>query len=236
MFTAPINILIFTLPSNTEYIAHRCASFNTFLDHPLPYYIQSNHAESPPYLNPHDPPREGFRESKRQRMDTLMAGQRSGMAVGKTVEVQREQVDQLFKSLKGGDELDETDPGKFVRTKLFPHQKKALTFLRLREQEPQAIKDASLQAALRADEVVNLDGEEEDEEEAHRRRKKAARKIKKKGINSLWEAVTSSDKIKGWRNLVTEQIEMGKEKPIDMRGAILADDVSAHGVGCQPHS
>jgi hypothetical protein len=33
--------------------------------------------------------------------------------MGKSVEVQRSQVDELFKSMKGGDELAETDPRMF---------------------------------------------------------------------------------------------------------------------------
>lgn len=33
---------------------------------------------------------------------------------GKSVEVQRSQVDELFKSLKDGDELVETEPSEFV--------------------------------------------------------------------------------------------------------------------------
>lgn len=55
--------------------------------------------------------------------------------VGKSVEVQRSQVDELFKSLKDGDELEETEPSADVATQLYPHQKKALTFLLERERE-----------------------------------------------------------------------------------------------------
>ncbi|OBZ79354.1 putative SWI/SNF-related matrix-associated actin-dependent regulator of chromatin subfamily A member 3-like 2 [Grifola frondosa] len=56
-------------------------------------------------------------------------------SIGKSVEVQRSQVDEVFKSLRGGDELEETEPPPEVATKLYPHQKKALTFLLEREQE-----------------------------------------------------------------------------------------------------
>jgi len=34
-------------------------------------------------------------------------------AAAKVVEQQRSQVDEVFKSLKGGDDLDETHPGEF---------------------------------------------------------------------------------------------------------------------------
>lgn len=36
--------------------------------------------------------------------------------VGKSVEVQRSQVDELFKSLKDGDELEETEPSLFLHS------------------------------------------------------------------------------------------------------------------------
>jgi hypothetical protein len=55
--------------------------------------------------------------------------------------------------------------------------------------------------------------------------------IRKKGINSLWEPVESGGKIRAWRNLVTEQLHEGRERPTDMRGAILADDVSVPDLG-----
>jgi SWI/SNF-related matrix-associated actin-dependent regulator of chromatin subfamily A3 len=69
--------------------------------------------------------------------------------------VQRSQVDELFKSLQGGEDLPETEPGANLRllylifhlsqslsafevaTKLYPHQKKALTFLLEREADPE---------------------------------------------------------------------------------------------------
>ncbi|KAJ2932690.1 hypothetical protein H1R20_g4421, partial [Candolleomyces eurysporus] len=53
----------------------------------------------------------------------------------KSVEVQRSQIDELFKSLKDEEELKETEPSSEVATRLYPHQKKALTFLLERERE-----------------------------------------------------------------------------------------------------
>lgn len=221
-----MNILIFTLPSNVKYISDRMIDKSQWLDHPLPSYIPSNHADSPPYINPHTPPPEGYRVSKRARTEALLAANRDGMAIGKTIEVQREQVDQVFKSLKGGDELEETDPGPFIKTKLFGHQKKAITFLLQREQEPSFVKAAAAAAAAKAAEVVNLDDDEMSEENRKKLRKER-KLLKKRGLNSLWEPVESGGKIRAWKNLVTEQSQSGKDKPGDMRGAILADDVSA---------
>lgn len=69
------------------------------------------------YHNPHNPPSGGHARA-------LMAGSRTDYsgpggassrwstptAPGKTVEVQRAQVDELFKNLRGGEELEETEP------------------------------------------------------------------------------------------------------------------------------
>lgn len=86
------------------------------LDHPtLPsdqIRLQSGH-----YLNPHNPPPGGFRDAG------ILPGGRVGhpaqmglgrwpspTIAGKSVEVQRSQMDDLFKSLRSGDELTETEP------------------------------------------------------------------------------------------------------------------------------
>jgi hypothetical protein len=124
---------------------------------------------------------------------------------GKTVEVQRAQVDELFKNLRGGEELEETEPSAYFRsivlclsnrarsfsapeigTLLYPHQKKALTFLLEREQEI----DRGSQSS------------------------------------TLWQCLPNPiTGQKAWCHLVT-QTELF-EAPRESRGAILADDVSA---------
>jgi len=127
----------------------------------------------------------------------------SGLTIGKTQDIQRTQVDELFRILKDGVELPETEPGKSlmsaigtiivhqalpgpdVATKLYPHQKKALTFLLDREHEK------PLQ-----------DGQ----------------------FSSLWHSTV--DQMTGrrrWINVVTE--EESHERPEEAKGAILADDV-----------
>ncbi len=127
-------------------------------------------------------------------------------APGKTVEVQRTQVDELFKNLRGGEELEETEPRAHIfrtvycisdhvclsaypapeiGTLLYPHQKKALTFLLEREQEID-----------RGD---------------HR--------------STLWQCIPNPiTGQKSWCHLVTQK-EL-YEVPHESRGAILADDVS----------
>ena len=54
------------------------------------------------------------------------------------MEVQRSQVDEVFASLRSGEDLPETEPGANIATNLYPHQKKALTFLLEREKEVEA--------------------------------------------------------------------------------------------------
>ena len=127
-------------------------------------------------------------------------------APGKTVEVQRAQVDELFKNLRGGEELEETEPrapvfrvvyylsdcpcfaysAPEIGTLLYPHQKKALTFLLEREQEIDRGDDRP----------------------------------------TLWQCIPNPiTGQKSWCHLVTQK-ELS-EVPHESKGAILADDVSA---------
>jgi len=121
---------------------------------------------------------------------------------GKSVEIQRSQVDELFKSMKDGDDLVETEPRAYtyqtrssscslfypapeVATKLYPHQKKALTFLLERERER-----------------CGADGK----------------------FSSLWQLRTSpSSRRSSWFHIVTQKEVF--EEPREAKGAILADDV-----------
>ena len=86
-----------------------------FLDHPtLPSDVAR--LKSQHYYNPHNPPPGGHRQAllgPNARLGYAGPGG-SNMArwntVGKSVEIQRSQVDELFKSMKDGDELPETEP------------------------------------------------------------------------------------------------------------------------------
>jgi hypothetical protein len=57
-------------------------------------------------------------------------------------EVTRQQVDAIYSSVQTGGELEHSDPGPNIKTDLFPHQKKALTFLLEREQDAASLKKA----------------------------------------------------------------------------------------------
>ncbi|PIL31733.1 hypothetical protein GSI_06437 [Ganoderma sinense ZZ0214-1] len=144
--TLPIlqmQMLVFTPKGNIPVVSQYLLSNGLYLDHPtLPCDVQ--HASSGYYYNPHNPPPGGHSRSGPSvptRPGYMGPGGNtfsrwSAPAVsGRSVEVQRSQVDELFKSLKGGDELEDADPPPEVATKLYPHQLKALTFLLAREQE-----------------------------------------------------------------------------------------------------
>ncbi|TFK56558.1 hypothetical protein OE88DRAFT_1649913 [Heliocybe sulcata] len=137
----PLHMLVSTPKGNIPVVGNYFNRNGLLLDHPT-YPFGRESLGNFPYHNPHNPPPGGFRN--------LFASQRLGFAgpggsnmgrwsapavSGKSVEVQRSQIDELFKSLKSGDELAETQPTAEVSTKLYPHQKKALTFLLEREQE-----------------------------------------------------------------------------------------------------
>lgn len=136
----PLMLLVYTPKGNIAVVSHYFQQHGLFLDHPtLPsdqIRLQNTH-----YLNPHNPPPGGFKNailpSGRVGHPTQVpAGQWSSPGVaGKSVEVQRSQMDDLFKGLRSGDELTETEPTEEVGTSLYGYQKKALTFLLERERE-----------------------------------------------------------------------------------------------------
>lgn len=113
-----MQMLVFTPKGNIPVVSHYLHQNNMFLDHPsLPSDIQ--HASAGFYYNPHNPPPGGHAAA--QGRNTLV-NQRPGYTgpggnslskwsapavAGRSIEVQRSQVDELFKSLKGGDEIEE---------------------------------------------------------------------------------------------------------------------------------
>lgn len=202
-------MLVYTPKGNIPVVGDYLQKCGLLLDRPIPPFDLGKYC----YLNPHNPPPGGHNRA-------IMASNRLGygpqrdqsrwgtpVAAGKSVEVQRSQVDELFKNLKDGEELAETEPcaynhsvllfyqlhdrylilGADVSTKLYPHQKKALTFLLDRERE----KSASLG----------------------------------KGSYSLWQIrVNPMTRQQTWSHVVTQK-EMEHE-PHEAKGSILADDVS----------
>ncbi|KAJ7092552.1 SNF2 family N-terminal domain-containing protein [Mycena epipterygia] len=131
----PLQMLVYTPKGNIPVVGNYLHQCGLLLDHPSPPYEMFRLANQH-YYNPHNPPPGGHRAQNRLYPQVNNSNRWSTPQVsGKSVEVQRSQVDELFKSLKSGDELAETEPSSDVATKLYPHQKKALTFLLERERE-----------------------------------------------------------------------------------------------------
>lgn len=90
------------------------------LDHPAPpFNLNQMRMQGYLYSNPHNPPPGGF---GRVGCGSVGMGRNNGWGGsrwnnvapnGKSVEVQRSQVDEVFKSLKSGDDLEETEPSAY---------------------------------------------------------------------------------------------------------------------------
>jgi SWI/SNF-related matrix-associated actin-dependent regulator of chromatin subfamily A3 len=112
----PLLLLVYTPKGNIAVVSQYFQLHGLLLDHPtLPsdqIRLQSGH-----YMNPHNPPPGGFGGpgllpgGRVGNPAQIAAGRWSTPVVaGKSVEVQRSQMDDLFKSLRSGDELTDTEP------------------------------------------------------------------------------------------------------------------------------
>lgn len=222
-----LNVLVFTLPSNVQYIANTLAANNTFCMDPMPPYDPSRYASEPVYMNAHGSHEIAYRmylgnQQQQQRPSGYLSSERDKASM---LEVQRKQVDEVFKSIASGVELEQSDPGPWIKTNLFPHQRKALTFLLQGEQDWSSLKEAR----KRADKLLKK-GKSEDADEGSPREDSAPRDIsdfKSDTSRSLWEPIATDDngRVKSWKNKITGETSRGGKKPKDCRGAILADDM-----------
>ena len=103
----PLQMLVYTPKGNIPVVGNFLQQCGLLLDHPSPSFdikiITHYH-----YYNPHNPP-PGGHASRSGHRDMRWS---TPANPGKSVEVQRSQVDELFKNLKDGDDLDETEPCK----------------------------------------------------------------------------------------------------------------------------
>lgn len=127
-----------------------------------------------------------------------------------------------------------------LKTPLYRHQQKALTFLLEREQDKPSLKEARYkyqrlvekrkkkEAKANADQEngeVNGKSEGSDPEEDVKAIEKP--KGRKDSHYSLWESrEDEKGRVRGWKNKITGVEVRGKHKPEECKGAILADDVS----------
>ena len=107
-------MLVHTPNGNIPIVARYFQQHGLLLDHPSPIWDYSRISKLL-YKNPHNPPPGGHARNllgPNRNSFSGPGGSRFGPTTvnSKSVEVQRSQVDEVFKSLKSGDELEETDP------------------------------------------------------------------------------------------------------------------------------
>ncbi|KAF8519105.1 SNF2 family N-terminal domain-containing protein [Hysterangium stoloniferum] len=209
----PLHLLLFTPKGNIPIVSTYLHTAALMLDHPAPPFdLNNTRLQSVLYSNPHNPPPGGFGRSGAFARAPCLPGARHGWGgtrwntvapSGKSVEVQRSQVDEVFKSLKSGDELEETEAPIDIQTKLYPHQKKALTFLLEREGE--------ISGPARDPDSKDL-------------QPLTARWEGKYSSSSLWTVRKDpSGRIVSWMHAVTNR-EVYSE-PKECKAALLADDM-----------
>ncbi|KAH9825255.1 SNF2 family N-terminal domain-containing protein [Melampsora americana] len=206
----PLQLLVFCLPESISAIGAYLTRSNVILEHPLSYDPELH--LGCPYHNPHSAqPREGL-DQIRQRLlggpaygtSNLFLGTRSPQF--KTYDA-LEQVDAVFKSLASGVDLDETQPSDLISSKLYAHQKQALSFMLDRETPKEVapelskvIHDPAERKALLADDEANL--------------------------VCLWKKSRDPyGRHVGWVNVVTGIEQIGIQTPNQCRGSLLADDM-----------
>ncbi|KAL7420061.1 hypothetical protein Q5752_005026 [Cryptotrichosporon argae] len=235
LFEVRVNVLVFTLPSNITYIAGELMRNGLFLLDPVPPYDPVRHNEHPPYINAHGGHESAMR--KHNEWQARLSGWRP-VAVAqdrvKQVEVQRAQVDEVFKNMENGAELEQSDPGPWIKTDLFPHQRKALTFLLRSEQDWSSLKTARKAAdkllKKRRKKSETSDGANGDAD-GHADGKEGKEKDGDgldDGVLALWEGEKDEKgRVRVWKNKVTgatQRLKKG-ERPHQSKGAILADDM-----------
>lgn len=210
----PLQMLLFCHPHLVKAVAQILEKSAIYLEHPASYEPSMHSGFK--YNNPHGGAITA--SAAAQRKQQVMSGfqssygsssygsagsaSRYGQAV-KSVEVQREQVEEMFKSIQSGADLGEAEPSEMVHTKLYPHQKQALAFLLDRERL------RTIDAVLNKKLPKKTDGNDAEDE-----------------LISLWRPKKDLyGRFIGWQHAVTE-VEIGSDRPPPQcRGAILADDM-----------
>ncbi|KLT44189.1 hypothetical protein CC85DRAFT_242764 [Cutaneotrichosporon oleaginosum] len=233
MFEVRINVILFTLPSNIQYISDTLIAHNLFLLDPMPPYDPMRHNDHPAYQNAHGGGERAYKMylASQQRYTTSGGSHYNPQQdKARQVEVQRQQVDAVFKSIESGAELEQSDPGPWIKTNLFPHQRKALTFLLQAEQDWTSLKDARKAADKKLKKAKassqSASGTATPEERPDKEDKKASRDFKADSSRSLWE-LHVDDKARGrvWKNKLTNETKRSAKRPKEFKGAILADDM-----------
>lgn len=246
-YECKVNVLIFTLPSNVRYIADTLLAHSLYLLDPLPTYDPTRHSDHPEYHNAHGSGERALQlYQAHRRSQHTNNGSAFNPAADKArqVEVQRKQAEAILDQLTDGVELEQSDPGPWIRTELFPHQRRALTFLLQGEQDTKSLKEArkiadrklglgksSKKDGSSKESSAGPAGERSEKEGTSEPKAKEKEKDSKNDFSrSLWEGEKDEKgRLRIWKNKVTgEKVRLKKnERPQDAKGAILADDVSS---------
>ena len=113
----PLQLLVFTPKGNIPHVAQYLMKNGLLLEHPSPPYDPARHPGTY-YHNPHNPPPGGFARAIHSSRSHLQArwSQPQTTISAKTLDGTRSQVDEVFNSLRSGDDLEEIEPGKLIET------------------------------------------------------------------------------------------------------------------------
>lgn len=208
-FMHNIEMLLFCIRPNVSVVAERLSQHGIALESPRPDQFDSaDYSGHPPLVNPHGNNAAGpanpyaFRSRFDSSMFTPGLGGRMVQSKEMTEEERKKQIEQVYDQLVSGDDLPLAKASPLIRTQLFPHQLKAISFLLERERE-RSFEDAQDTAKSKCkDDSSSADN-----------------------AVSLWKVIRSrvDGSIRTFHNVVTQHQQ--SEEPEICRGAILADDM-----------
>lgn len=208
-FLHSIEMLLFCIRPNVSVVSEQLSKHGIVLEPPRPDQFDSNdYSGSPPLVNPH-----GVSQSQQGRelanryaftssMYTPGLGGRMVQSKEMTEEEKKKQIELVYDELVSGEDLPLAKPSPLIKTQLFPHQLKAISFL-LEREKARSFADAQDTAKSQSKEDA----------------KSADNAV------SLWNVIRSrvDGSIRTFHNVVTQHQQ--SEEPEICRGAILADDM-----------
>ncbi|GAA96374.1 uncharacterized protein L969DRAFT_91492 [Mixia osmundae IAM 14324] len=203
-----MNILLLTPSVNVTRVGNYLSERRLTLSHPTDYNPALHGGAR--YSNPHSSALDASRSAQQRREDiarALAGGRGNQTQAARTIEVKREQIDNVFKGIQSGLDLGEVQPVDTVVTPLYPHQKQALSFMLDREM-PRAC-DVHGQITMVSDPALPAQPDSTADQ-----------------MISLWRPrVDAYNRLTGWTNAVTD-VEVDKSsRPPQTLGSILADDM-----------
>ena len=111
----PLAILVFTPKGNVPHVSATLMQAGLMLDHPTSVFDLTPILHRVKYYNPHSPPPGGSRATANCRSNPLPLKPflkcNTPQVPSKSVEIQRNQVEDVFQKLRSEDDLKETSPG-----------------------------------------------------------------------------------------------------------------------------